>query len=145
MVPTFKEMDKCLTSLYEKFQSNDVLPRILEGQEKKSSGEGFDSAKMRVRKCGVVLAEELHNVVNKVFTDHAPSEGLLWSTAGAADSERDLLSPIRETCNLPEATAGLLQIRCPTVNGLIVSQAPIPADLYGGYRRRIKALRQRGG
>jgi hypothetical protein len=106
---TLREMDKCLTSLYEKYQSNGVLPAVLEGAEKESCGDGFNTAKVRVRECGVVLAEELHNIVSKVFAEHAPSQPKTWLTAATADSKRDLLSPIRETCDLPKAPAGLVQ------------------------------------
>ena len=57
----------------------------------------------------MVLAEELHNIVNKVFAEHAPSQTKSWLTAATADSKRDLLSPIRETCDLPKPPAALVQ------------------------------------
>jgi hypothetical protein len=106
---TLREMDRCLTSLYEKYQSNGVLPAVLQSPEKETCGEGFDTAKKRVRECGVVLAEELHNIVNSVFAADAPSHATLWRTIATMDSERDLLSPIRNTCDMQEAPAGLVQ------------------------------------
>jgi hypothetical protein len=106
---TLREMDKCLTSLYEKYQSNGVLPAVLKSPEKEACGEGFDTAKKRVRECGVVLAEELHNIVNSVFAADAPSHATLWRTTATVNSERDLLSPIRDTCDMPEAPAGPVQ------------------------------------
>lgn len=106
---TLREMDKCLTSLYEKYQSNGVLPAVLQNPEAEACGDGFNSAKVRVRECGVVLAEELHNIVSKVFADHGPSRPKTWLTAATADSKRDLLSPIRETCDLPKPAATLIQ------------------------------------
>ena len=106
---TLKEMDGCLTSLYEQYQSNGVLPAILQGSAKESCGAGFDAAKKRVRECGVVLAEELHNIVNSAFAADPPSQATFWRTTATVDSERDLLSPIRNTCDMPEAPAGPVQ------------------------------------